>query len=61
MLKKLALYTSIYIVVAFVMSYDEIQCALDGEELCWVNLIGKFIIFILLMFVLDRIILRKRK
>ena len=61
MLKKLALYTFIYIVVAFVMSYDEIQCALDGEELCWVNLIGKFIIFILLMFVLDRIILRKRK
>jgi len=61
MLKKLALYTSIYIVVAFVMSYDEIQCAFDGEELCWVNLIGKFIIFILLMFVLDRIILRKRK
>ena len=61
MLKKIILYTFIYIIVAFVMSYDEIQCALDGEEFCWINLIGKFIIFILLMFILDRIILRKKK
>jgi len=61
MLKKIILYTFIYIIVAFVMSYDEIQCALNGEEFCWVNLIGKFIIFILLMLILDRVILRKRK
>jgi len=61
MLKKIILYTFIYIIVAFVMSYDEIQCALDGEEFCWINLIGKFIIFILLMLILDRIILRKKK
>ena len=31
------------------MSYDEIRCALNGEELCWYNLLGKYIIFMLLV------------
>lgn len=56
MLKKLFLYTLIYIVVSFLMSYNEIQCALNGEELCWYNLIGKFIIFLLLLYIYDRLI-----
>ncbi len=56
MLKKFLLYSLIYIVVSFLMSYNEIQCALNGEELCWFNLIGKFIIFMLLIIVFDRFI-----
>ncbi len=56
MLKKLLLYTLIYIVISFLMSYNEIQCALNGEELCWYNLIGKFIIFILLIMLFDQFI-----
>ena len=56
MLKKLLLYTLIYIVISFLMSYNEIQCALNGEELCWYNLIGKFIIFILLIMLFDKFI-----
>ncbi len=56
MLKKIAVYTLVYIIISFVMSYDEIQCAVGGEALCWVNLIGKFFIFMLLMLVFDKII-----
>lgn len=56
MLKKFLLYTLIYIVISFLMSYNEIQCALNGEELCWYNLIGKFIIFILLIMLFDQFI-----
>ncbi len=56
MLKKFLLYTLIYVVVSFLMSYDEIQCALNGEELCWVNLIGKFIIFMILIMLFDKFI-----
>lgn len=56
MLKKLLLYTLIYVVISFLMSYSEIQCALNGEELCWYNLIGKYFIFLLLIYIYDRLI-----
>ena len=56
MLKKITVYTLVYIIISFVMSYDEIQCAVRGETLCWINLIGKFFIFMLLMLVFDNII-----
>lgn len=56
MLKKLLLYTLIYVVVSFLMSYDEILCALNGEEFCWYNLIGKFIIFMILIMLFDQFI-----
>lgn len=56
MLKKLLLYTLIYVVISFLMSYNEIQCALNGEELCWYNLIGKYLIFLLLLYIYDRLI-----
>lgn len=56
MLKKLLLYTIIYVVISFLMSYDEIQCAINGEELCWYNLIGKYLIFLLLLYIYDRLI-----
>lgn len=56
MLKKFLLYTLIYVVISFLMSYDEIQCALNGEELCWYNLIGKYLIFLLLLYIYDRLI-----
>lgn len=56
MLKKPLLYTLIYVVISFLMSYNEIQCALNGEELCWYNLIGKYLIFLLLLYIYDRLI-----
>lgn len=56
MLKKLLLYTLIYVVISFLMSYNEIQCAINGEELCWYNLIGKYLIFLLLLYIYDRLI-----
>jgi len=56
MLKKILFYTVIYMVVSFIMSYDEIQCAFNGEDLCWYNLIGKYLIFLLLLYIYDRLI-----
>ncbi len=56
MLKKLLLYTLIYVVISFLMSYDEILCALNGEEFCWYNLIGKFVIFMILIMLFDQFI-----
>jgi len=56
MLKKFLLYTFIYVVISLLMSYNEIQCAVNGEELCWYNLIGKYLIFLLLLYVYDRLI-----
>jgi len=56
MLKKFLLYTLIYVVISFLMSYNEIQCAVNGEELCWYNLIGKYLIFLLLLYIYDRLI-----
>lgn len=56
MLKKILLYTFIYVVISFLMSYNEIQCAINGEELCWYNLIGKYLIFILLIVVYNKLI-----
>ncbi len=56
MRKKFLVYTLIYVVVSFLMSYNEIQCAINGEELCWYNLIGKFIIFMLLIMLFDQFI-----
>lgn len=56
MLKKLLLYTLIYVVISFLMSYDEILCALNGEEFCWYNLIGKFVIFMILIILFDQFI-----
>ncbi len=56
MLKKLILYTVIYVVISYIMSYDEIRCALNGEELCWYNLLGKYIIFMLLVLAYNRFV-----
>lgn len=56
MLKKIVLYTLIYIVITFLMSYDEILCATNGEELCWYNLIGKYFIFLFLIIIYNKII-----
>ncbi|WKW47452.1 hypothetical protein P3875_05155 [Myroides sp. JBRI-B21084] len=56
MLKKIILYTIIYIVVSFLISFNEIQCALNGENLCWYNLIGKYIIFLLAITLYDKVL-----
>jgi sterol desaturase/sphingolipid hydroxylase (fatty acid hydroxylase superfamily) len=56
MFKKILLYLFVYVVITFLMSYDEVQCAFNGEDLCWVSLIAKFVIFIVLVFIFDRFI-----
>jgi len=56
MFKKFILYTVIYVLISYIMSYDEIVCALNGENLCWYNLLGKYIIFMLLVLAYNQFI-----
>lgn len=56
MVKQLVIYTLIYILITFLMSYDEIECAFLGEQLCWINIIGKYLIFLFLMFIFTKLI-----
>lgn len=61
MLKKNILYLLVFLIITLVFSYGEIACAWHGNQTCLVNLIGKFIIFMLVMFILDKFILKKTK
>ncbi len=47
MWKKIGWFTLIYIVITLLMSFEEIQCAFEGQEFCWINIIGKYVIFML--------------
>lgn len=55
MIKPLITYTIVYIAITFVMSYDEIECAFQGEQLCWINIIGKYFIFLFLMIIFNKL------
>lgn len=59
-MKKLLIYASVYLIMTLVLSYDDIVCAWRGEQTCLINVIGKFVIFMLFMLVLDRYILKKK-
>lgn len=55
-MKKLVIYTAIYVIMTLIMSYDEVDCALKGEELCLYSLIGKYVIFIILVLLFNNFI-----
>lgn len=61
MLKKLTIYIIVFLIITLLLSYDEILCAWSGDNTCVVNLIAKFVIFMLLMFLLDKFIFPKKK
>lgn len=42
--------------MTLIMSYNEIECAISGETLCWYSLLGKYIAFILLVLLFNRFI-----
>ena len=42
--------------MTLIMSYDEVDCALKGEELCLYSLIGKYVIFIILVLLFNKFI-----
>lgn len=56
MLKKILLYTIIYFIMTLIMSYNEIECAISGETLCWYSLLGKYLVFIILVLLFNRFI-----
>lgn len=55
-MKKLVIYTAIYAIMTLIMSYDEVDCALKREELCIYSLIGKYVIFIILVMLFNSFI-----
>lgn len=61
MLKKLTIYIIVFLIITLLLSYDEILCAWSSDNTCVVNLIAKFVIFMLLMFLLDKFIFPKKK
>ncbi len=59
-MKKTLIYASVYLIMTLILSYDDIVCAWRGEQICQIDVIGKFVIFIIFMLVLDRFILKKK-
>lgn len=58
MLKKIILYTIIYALITFLLSNDW-DCILDPDSYCLVNVIAKYVIFMLLIIVFDKFIKKK--
>lgn len=58
MLKKLILYTIIYALITFLLS-NEWQCLLDPDSYCLVNVIAKYIVFMVLILIFDKFIKKK--
>lgn len=58
MLKNLILYTIIYFLVTFFLSNDW-NCILQPDTNCLVNVIAKYVIFMLLIVIFDKFIKNK--
>lgn len=58
MLKKLILYTAIYALITILLSNDW-DCISNPDSYCLVNVLAKYIIFMLLIVVFDRFIKKK--
>lgn len=52
---KLGLYTLVYLIVTLIMS-DDLSCITSLETYCVVDVLGKYVFFVLAMFVYDRLI-----
>ncbi len=55
-LKKLGIYTLVYLIVTVLVSIDELLCALKLDTVCLVSFFSKWGIFIVIMYIYDRII-----
>jgi len=58
MVKKIILYTAIYALITFLLSNDW-DCILDPDSYCLVNVLAKYIIFMLLILVFDKFLKKK--
>lgn len=58
MFKKIILYTVIYALITFLLSNDW-DCVLDPDSYCLVNVISKYVIFMLLILIFDKFFKKK--
>ena len=54
--KKIAIYSLIYIIVTLVLSPEEIYCIIKLDFMCFMSLITKWLIFLVIMYLYDRLI-----
>ncbi|WP_010249638.1 hypothetical protein [Myroides injenensis] len=52
-LVKYSFFTVIYIALTWFVS-DEVSCALSGDQMCLLNFVVKYIIFMVLMIIYDK-------
>lgn len=52
--KKLFIYTIVYLLVTILMSPEELFCSFKLNEICIASIIGKWILFIVIMFLYDK-------
>lgn len=50
---KVGLYTLVFLIVTALLS-DELSCILTLDDLCMTNFIGKYLIFLVAMFLFDK-------
>ena len=55
-LKKLGIYTLVYLIVTILVSIDELLCALKLDTICLISFLSKWGIFIIIMYIYDRFI-----
>ncbi|MEC4114395.1 hypothetical protein [Myroides pelagicus] len=52
-LVKYSFFTIIYVVLTWFIS-DEVSCAFSGDEICLMNFVVKYVIFMALMIIYDK-------
>ena len=52
---KVGLYSLVFLIVTALLS-DELSCILTLDDLCMTNFIGKYVIFLVAMFLFDKFI-----
>lgn len=55
-LKKIAVYTFVYLLVTVLVSIDEFLCAINLDTICLVSLVAKWFLFLVIMYIFDRVI-----
>jgi hypothetical protein len=55
-LKKLVLYSIIYVIVCLIISPNELFCSFQLNEMCIASISVKWLFFILIMFIYDKFI-----
>mgnify|MGYP003483067267 CR=1 FL=1 len=54
LLKKITIYSAVYFLVTLLLSPNELFCSFNLNEMCIASIVGKWILFIIIMFLYDK-------